>query len=116
MQYTVKQIAINHEMREMADARGHDAAAAQYPQYRARLVTQTRGSKGYEPEFAGYYTAVCLIQADDLNGVYAVGNLGPSTSITRLVPTMHSVSVGDIIEDPDGTQYMVNSFGFEELN
>jgi len=28
---------------------------------------------------------------------------------------MHSISVGDIIEDPDGVKHVVASFGFEQL-
>jgi hypothetical protein len=82
--------------------------------YMARLETTFKGSLGYKAEHSQYYKPVCNIDAEDLNGVFQIGNIGPEERITRLAP-MHSVSVGDIIEDPAGTQYMVNSFGFKEL-
>jgi hypothetical protein len=78
------------------------------------LETSFKGSLGYQPKYAEYYKPVCIIEAEDLNGVFEIGNIGPEDSITRLAQ-MHSVSVGDIIEDPEGAQHMVDSFGFKEL-
>ena len=114
MKFTVKQIQIADHVYDTVNSAGHDAAATQYPAYRARLDTMMMGSKAYQKEYADYYRKVCEIEAEDLNGVFEIGNIGPEDRITRL-DQMHSVSVGDIIEDPQGAQYMVNSFGFEEL-
>ena len=99
MQFTVLQI----------DAMDQNGGA-----YMARLETTFKGSLGYKAAHMQYYKPVCSIDADDLDAVFRIGNIGPESRITRLAP-MHSVSVGDIIEDPQGTQYMVNSFGFKEL-
>ena len=43
-----------------------------------------------------------------------VRNIGPEELITRLAP-MHSISVGDIIEDEQGVKVIVDSFGFKEI-
>jgi hypothetical protein len=118
MKFIVKQIQVADHVYDTVNADdrwvGSTAAAVLYPEYRARLDTMMRGSKGYKSQYAEYYTPVCEIDAADLDGVFQIGNIGPEESITRLAP-MHSVSVGDIIEDSAGTQYMVNSFGFEEI-
>ena len=117
MKFTVKQIQIADHVYDTVNAEGRfgfRAAAALFPEYHARLDTMMSGSKGYKTQYAEYYSPVCEIEADDLNGVFQIGNIGPEESITRL-GQMHSVSVGDIIVDPQGVEYMVNSFGFEEL-
>ena len=114
MQFKVLQIQIDRCVSDSVNTLGHQGAAEQYPEYAARLETSFKGSLGYKPEYAAYYSPVCSIDADDLDAVFRIGNIGPESCITRL-GQMHSVSVGDIIEDPEGTQYMVNSFGFKEL-
>ena len=115
MLYTVYQIQIDRSVYDRVNALGHDAAAQQYPEYRARLATSFRGSQGYRPEYAEYYSPVCRIEAESLDAVFQIGNIGPEASITRLAQ-MHSISVGDIIETESGTQYMVNSMGFKRIN
>lgn len=115
MLFTVHQIQIERSVYDSVNALGHDAAAQLYPEYRAQLETSFKGSLGYQPKYAEYYKPVCIIEAEDLNGVFEIGNIGPEESITRLAQ-MHSVSVGDIIEDSNGVRVMVNSFGFKVLN
>ena len=62
------------------------------------------------------YTLVAEITASDLNGVFQVGNIGPEQYINRIADRMASVSVGDIIEDPETRKtYLVANFGFTEL-
>ena len=114
MLYTVYQIRVERRVLDRVNELGHEGAAAQYPQYRARLNTMIRGSRGYLAEYAEYYSPVCMINAETLDGVFQIGNMGPEDSITRLAP-MHSVSVGDIIEDQAGRRVMVDSFGFGEI-
>lgn len=60
------------------------------------------------------YKHVSNIEAEDLEDVFEVGNIGPEHQIERLEP-MCSVSVGDIIRDPEGRTFIVASFGFEQL-
>ena len=48
----------------------------------------------------GFYDHVSDIEAADLDDAFRVGNVGPEEAITRHAP-MHSISVGDVIEDTD---------------
>jgi hypothetical protein len=57
---------------------------------------------------------VCEIAASNLDQVFDIGNIGPEEKIVRL-DRMHSVSVGDIIEDPTGEFHMVDDFGFNKI-
>ena len=50
-------------------------------------------------------------QADDLNHVFEVGNIGPEDRITRFASMFYS-SVGDIIEDEAGNRWMIAGVGF----
>jgi len=63
----------------------------------------------------GYYEHVSNITADSLEGVFHIGNVGPEENIERFKP-MHSLSVGDVIQDKDGMYHMVASFGFDAVN
>jgi hypothetical protein len=114
MLFTVLQIQISDRVYNRVNALGHELAAEEFPEYRARMDTMFKGSDGYKLEYAKYYKPVCTITAPNLNRVFDIGNIGPEESITRL-GQMHSISVGDIIEDPNGTQYMVDRMGFKEL-
>lgn len=69
---------------------------------------------------------VSWINATDLDEVFAIGNGIRSAEmdkddvspIDRMVyfARMHSISVGDIIQDEDGKTWVVSSFGFEECH
>ena len=63
----------------------------------------------------GYYEHVSNITANNLDGVFHVGNMGPEENIERFLP-MHSLSVGDVIMDENGMYHMVASFGFDEVD
>ena len=61
--------------------------------------------------FAGYYTKVAHIEAEDYNQCFEIGNIGPEQNITRL-GRMSSLSVGDIIVGEDGTVAVIAPMGF----
>lgn len=64
----------------------------------------------------GYYELVATIDADDLERVFHIGNMGPESAITRRANRrMASISVGDILVPEDGAPVRVAGFGFEEL-
>ena len=63
---------------------------------------------------ARYYTCVANIEADDLDSVYEIGNIGPESKIERINP-MSSISIGDIIADEYGDSYVVSGMGFKSL-
>jgi hypothetical protein len=60
---------------------------------------------------AGYYTHVANIEAEDYNGCFEVGNIGPEENIERL-SRMSSLSVGDVIVAEDGTVVVIAPVGF----
>ena len=61
------------------------------------------------------YELVAMIDANDLEQAFTVGNIGPESRINRLAP-MRSVSVGDILEDlVTGKTYVVAKYGFDEI-
>ena len=62
----------------------------------------------------GYFRHVGNIRANDLEGVFEVGNIGPEENIERF-SQMHSISVGDVILDEDGKMWLTASVGFEEV-
>ena len=64
--------------------------------------------------FLKHHEVVCEIEADDLDEVFHIGNVGPESSIKR-IKEMHSVSVGDVIRDEDGKCFIVKGVGFERL-
>ena len=69
---------------------------------------------------------VSWINATDLDEVFAIGNGVRSAAMDkddvspndRMVyfARMHSISVGDVIQDADGKVWVVSSFGFEECH
>ena len=63
----------------------------------------------------GLYELVAFIDAEDLNDMFRVGNIGPAEQITR-IGRPHSLSVGDIIVDEDDDIYVVAPDGFDKLN
>jgi len=67
-------------------------------------------------EISDEYRMVALVDAKTLDDVFNVGNIGPESKIERVEP-MHSVSVGDIIQDViDDKTFVVAKYGFEEIN
>ena len=119
MRFTVRQIQITDRVYNEVNKLGHEDAAIKFPEYRAYMDTMFKGSKGYKPEYAEYYAPVCVIEAEDLEEVFQIGNIGPEQRIQRLAQ-MHSISVGDIIEcggtdTIQGVRFMVDNFGFKEI-
>lgn len=64
--------------------------------------------------FLSAYEEVAAIEADSLNEVFQIGNIGPESKIERL-GRMHSISVGDVIRDDRGRCFVVKPLGFERL-
>jgi hypothetical protein len=124
---------------------GHSATAKVFPEYHARMETSFNGAKGYKPEMFEHYTKVCEVagmQERDLETVFKILNgfyfdedagtdlvfeefvsgfkmrtfLNKKTKEVREVRDMHSLSVGDIIEDTaTGKFHMVDGFGFSQI-
>ena len=111
--FTVYQITLTDAEVAIINREGHHAV----PKHKASLDISTpggaQGARAGLAWLAGHYTEVAKIVAVDLEGVFEIGNCGPETSIARTAP-MHSVSVGDIVEGPDGL-HVVASIGFKPV-
>ena len=64
--------------------------------------------------FLSAYEEVAAIEADSLNEVFQIGNIGPESKIERF-DRMHSISVGDVIRNDKYECYVVAPCGFERL-
>jgi len=64
--------------------------------------------------FLTAYEEVCVIEAETLDEVFEIGNIGPEEKIERL-NRMHSISVGDVITNEYSECFTVESFGFGKV-
>jgi hypothetical protein len=113
MKYKLLQIQLTDAEVDQVNATGHNSV----PKQKARLgmdFADDIGVNAGKAFDAKYYDHVSNIVADDLNGVFHIGNMGPEENIERL-GRMSSVSVGDIIEDEDGVRNVVDIAGFAEV-
>ena len=113
MKYKVLQVLLTDAEIDKINAEGHDAVE--------RHAMKLKMSFSDNPsEIAsmmyckGYYDHVANITANDLNGVFHTGNMGPEKNIERL-DDMSSVSVGDLIIDAHGDKYVVARYGFDPV-
>ena len=66
--------------------------------------------------FLSSYKEVCEIEADSLDEVFEIGNIGPDEKIRRFdFAPMHSISVGDVITTETNECFVVKGVGFERL-
>jgi len=93
-----------------------NAAKGDYPEFYSKyLRTNFQPKPEAILDAFDMYKPVAKIEADSLEGVFHIGNMGPEEKIERL-DLMHSVSVGDLVFDPNtGIYYYVDSLGFSEL-
>ncbi len=113
-QFKLYQIHLTDAEIDLINAEGHDAVHKQSLKLDMNLRKTDTGAVASDAFNRGYYTHVSNITADDLNGVFHIGNMGPEENIERLAP-MYSCSVGDIIEDEVGNKQVVANFGFAEV-
>jgi hypothetical protein len=115
MNYTVLQVQVSRAVFDQVGKIGREAAMKQHPEYHARMEVMLDGSEGFLSWMSEYYDAVCDVDANSLDQVFKIGNIGPESKIVRKKP-MHSVSVGDIIRcNRTGTFHMVDGIGFTQL-
>jgi hypothetical protein len=113
MQYKVHQITLTEAEIDLINEKGHDAVHKQSLKLDMGLRKNDTAAVSADAMRRGYYTHVANIEADSLEEVFHIGNVGPESAYTRFKP-MHSVSVGDVIETQDAF-HVVASFGFEQL-
>ena len=112
MIYQVHQIHLTNEDIDLINSTGdHNAVPANGLKQKMAFARDNIGGYAAEAWDAGYYTHVANIEAEDYNGCFEVGNIGPEENIERL-GRMSSVSVGDLIVGEDGSMAVVSSYGF----
>ena len=92
----------------------HFAVPKQAARLRLQLASDNADELVNQPFTDGFFLHVGNIRANDLEGVFEVGNIGPEENIERFGP-MHSVSTGDVILDEDGKFWLTAPVGFEEV-
>jgi len=112
MKYAIWQIKLSKKQIDLINEKGHDAV----PQHLAKINMQLHAwgnlaELAHEAVTNGFYTHVANIEAHNPEHVFNIGNIGYEEEIERLAP-MHSISVGDVIVDPDGQCIVVADFGF----
>ncbi len=109
--YTIFQIHLTDAQRDQVNA-----AKDEYPEfYTKKLNAEFSPTAEAILDAFDMYKPVAKIEAEDLEKVFEIGNIGPEGKIERL-DQMHSVSVGDLVFDPNtGIYHYVDSFGFAEL-
>ena len=103
------QVHLTDEEVNQVNATGHDSV----PKQKARLQASVFGDPS-EAIAGGFFEHVANIDAETLEGVFHIGNMGPEEKIERLAP-MFSTSDGDVVEDPEGKQWVVASCGFDPV-
>ena len=112
MKYKIFQIKLTDAEVDLINEKGHDSVHKQSLKLDMNLRKNDTGRIAADAFNRGYYTHVSNITADSLEGVFHVGNVGPEENIERLSP-MHSLSVGDIVEDGSGAMSVVAGYGFK---
>lgn len=114
--FAIFQIQLTDAEFDLVNEKGHDAVAKQ--KAKIDMEFDFKGEKiGELADHAfdnGYYTHVANIEADSLNAVFQIGNIGPEENIERL-GRMSSVSVANIIVDDQGESFVVAPIGFVSL-
>jgi hypothetical protein len=109
MKYEIHQIVLPEWMCHDVNRNGHAAVAGTYPIYKTYLdAIMGRWTQGT----LIHYTHVATIDADSLDDVFRVGNIGPEEQIERH-GRMHSVSVGDVVGDESGVLHFCAPIGWE---
>ena len=101
------------EVDKVNETGDHFSVPKQASKIRMQLsMTQDIVALAKEAFGEGHFSFCGTIEANGLDHCFRVGNIGPEELITR-IGAMHSLSVGDLIQDPDGNIHVVASFGFE---
>ena len=112
MKYQILQIQMDSEL--IAAVNSDSTTEEQQEKWIAYLDCTTAAK--YEPALKlGMFRHVADIEAEHIEQVFEIGNIGPEHRITRHKP-MHSVSVGNLVVDADGKMFVCASVGWEELS
>lgn len=107
MKYTIHQIVLTDaDIRAVNDGETVAKFDAQRDSMHGRIVDH------------GFYEAVATIEtvtSIGLEEVFNIGNVGNEQVTVLDGKRMHSITVGDIIEDENGGRFVVAGIGFEKV-
>lgn len=120
MKFRLFQIAVPRSEFDAVNDLGWSEAMAKFPRVEASQAVRMSGATGYVSEYSQYYVNVSDIEATDLENAFYIhnnpfGDESLEEKITRYAQ-QYSMSVGDILVDEDGKSFIVDNFGFEEVN
>ena len=115
MKYAIYQIRITSA--ESDEINSMENSRANHPKFKAQTHAQFEEWNEVNSEF---YEHVANIEANDLEQVFRISNCpwereGLKSPIEPIAP-MHSLSVGDIVVDENGTQWGVERYGFNKIH
>ena len=114
--FKLYQIHTTKEEDDLINAKGHDAVPKHLIKCNMNFNDDVvaLAKEAFDKD---YYSHVSNINAENLEDVFSVGNVGPESQIERFANTdMYSVSVGDIVEDKETKRkFVVASMGFKEV-
>jgi len=114
MKYKIFQIHLtDEEVDKINQFESHLVVAKQVVRMKLLSVDKV-AEKAKEALAENFYDHVANIEAEGLESVFEIGNVGPEENIERFGP-MSSISVGDVIEDEEENKFAVAMFGFEQL-
>ena len=97
MKYQIYQIRITKAQRDLINREGHDSVPAHVLQMDMGIAgfgnTDNIEDMALEGIRKGYYTHVSNITAEDLNGVFRTGNIGPEENIERLASMLSLIHI-----------------------
>lgn len=104
--FKVFQFQLTEIEHEVVNSQGWDAT----PRTKAYL------KKTFSPVDFDHYEHVANVDTDELESAFGLMNLWHKPElVTKLVETVYSLSVGDILEDENGVRHFVDTFGFKQL-
>lgn len=120
MKFRLFQIAVPRSEFDAVNEMGWAEAMAKFPRVEAQQAVRVGGAKAYVSEYSQYYVNVSDIEANDLDNAFFVhnnpyGSEALEEQITRYAEQF-SMSVGDVLVDEDGKSFIVDNFGFEEID
>ena len=115
--FAVYQFHISREAVDKINALGWDGDYGEFAEeVRIQRDVKFSGSEKYVPSMSEYFEIAATLEAKDLDDVFKIGNVGPTELVVRHIDRMHSVSIGDIIENVEtGECFMVDPEGFTEI-
>ena len=118
MKFLIYQFNLSREAADRINEVGFDGDLGEFAQD-AKIQRDVTffGSNSWEPKMASRYNLVARCEADNLDEVFHIGNgFGDQDKIERL-ERMHSLSVGDLVEDVEtGELFMCDPEGWTSIN